>query len=213
MGYGHSVYECWVMLVYVVLFAILAYLENDRLEKNSKNSMSFRFMWTFKVLRVAFGEQTAGRTQVFEWFSWVQRLCDLCWRCWTFRTSSTSNTDENVHLVKELVLRTRRMISMKLLTCWESHLGEKFYLWDWFLHCDNASAFCTSSLHEFLTAQCHFTPTILTTFSTKWRLSFPKTTDSLKVKEIEWYHNSREVMGHICHISSTTFHIMLWAVV
>jgi len=47
------------MLVYVVLFAILAYLENGRLEKTSKNGMSFRFVYTFKVLRLAFGEQTA----------------------------------------------------------------------------------------------------------------------------------------------------------
>jgi hypothetical protein len=169
----------------------------------------------FKVLGVAFWEQTAGRTQVFEWFSQVQMWCGLCWRCWTFRTSSTSSTDENVRLMKELVLKTRRMISMKLLTCWESHLGEKYNLWDWFLHCDSASAFCSSSLHEFLTnSKTSFQTSILTTFSTKWHLSFPKTTDSLKEKEIEWYHhNSREIMGHICHISSTTFHMMLWAVV
>jgi hypothetical protein len=57
-----------------VAFVILAYLENGRLErtaclhqillKRGENATE-----TIKILKVAFGEQTEGRTEVFECFS------------------------------------------------------------------------------------------------------------------------------------------------
>lgn len=65
-------------------------------------------METFKMLEVAFREQTVGRTQVSEWLfkfkSSVTSVEDS--ECSGY--PSTGKTDEDVEQVKELVLKNRR---------------------------------------------------------------------------------------------------------
>jgi hypothetical protein len=59
--------------VCVVPFVILAYLENGRLEKTACLHQIFLKLVkdateSFEMLKVAFGEQIMGRTQIFKWF-------------------------------------------------------------------------------------------------------------------------------------------------
>ena len=60
--------------MYVVPFAILMQLRNgDLIQQHIYTKFCFKLgkntIGTFRMLKVAFGEQTVGRTEVFEWFS------------------------------------------------------------------------------------------------------------------------------------------------
>jgi hypothetical protein len=82
-------------------------------------------METFKMLKAALGQQIMRRTQVFwGWFSKVKSCVSYVKDAESLGHLLMSKTDENVSRVKELVFKNRRIISAKLLTCWEFHLAQ-----------------------------------------------------------------------------------------
>jgi hypothetical protein len=75
------------------------------------------------MLKIAFGEQTARRTQACEWFSKFKSGVTSVEGTKHSGCPSTSNTDENMDLMKNLYSKTdtiKRLV-MKLLTCREFH--------------------------------------------------------------------------------------------
>jgi len=65
-------------------------------------------METFKMLEVAFREQTVGRTQVFEWLFKFKSSMTSVEDSERSGRPSTGKTDEDVEQLKELVLRNIR---------------------------------------------------------------------------------------------------------
>jgi hypothetical protein len=64
---------------------------------------------TSETLKVTFGEQTAGRTHVFDWFSKFRSCMTSAEDAEHLELTSTSKTGESVERLKEVVLKNRRM--------------------------------------------------------------------------------------------------------
>jgi hypothetical protein len=76
------------------------------------------------MLQVAFGEQKITRTQGFEWFFQVQKPCDFCTEGAKHLGLPPANkTDTNVDHMKKHSSQTDKSLTVKLITCWEIHLG------------------------------------------------------------------------------------------
>jgi hypothetical protein len=105
----------------------LAYLENGRIEvtaclhkillQTGENGMA-----GFKIMKVAFGEQTMSSTQVLSDFSMLKNGVTSVKIAKCLGLPSRSKTDENVSQVHELVLKNRRT------TVYEVTNMLKFYL-------------------------------------------------------------------------------------
>ena len=82
--------EWYKVQVYVVPFAVSAYIENDRLVEASWHSDFFYMcdnaMQTFKMLKVILESRQWGEHKFLCVFH-VWNHCDFCWRCWRFRMS------------------------------------------------------------------------------------------------------------------------------
>ena len=95
----------------------------------------FRFkLWrrtteTSKTLKVPSGEQTVGRTQVFDWFSKFRSSVTSAEDAEHLEHISTSKTGVRAERVKEVLLKNRGMTLMKLLMYLVFHLCHFSEFW------------------------------------------------------------------------------------